>query len=159
MCKITLWPPSTLVESVPPEKRKAKDIPGTGGSLAEGSLVEVEGFRRPRVKNQKTGCCLLTPRAKQPTSVNRWVSSEGRSAAWTRTLGTDMSPRAQVLPKGHPPSLSLPLPPSFSFSSSSSLSHLPFYLPLFSALLPCPCLSLSLSALFSFLIFLPPLSF
>lgn len=113
--------------------------------------MEVEGLRRPRVKNQKTGCCLLTPRAKQPTSVDRWVSSEGRPAAWACTLGTDMSPRAQVLPKGHPPSLSLslPLPPSFSFSSSSSLSHLPFCLPLFSSLLPCPCLSLSLSLPFS----------
>ena len=76
-------------------------------------------------------------------------SSEGRLASWA-DMGTDTPPRAQVLPKGHPPSLSPPpLPPSFSFSSSSSLSHLPFCPPLFSALFLCPCLSLSLSLPFS----------
>ena len=133
-------------------REKLRTSRGWGGSVARGSLVEVEGLRRPRVKNQKTGCCLLTPRARQPTSVDRWVYKPFRGqVGLLGRHGHRHTPTCPSPPQGTSSiSLSPPsLPPSFSFSSSSSLSHLPFCPPLFSALFLCPCLSLSLSLPFS----------
>lgn len=93
--------------------------------MARGSLVEVEGLQRPRVKNQKTGCCLLTPRAKQPTSVDRWVYKPFRGQVGL--LGGH----------GHRHAPTCPSPPQGTSSISLSLSPSPpFFLPLFHSLLP-----------------------
>lgn len=133
-------------------QRKGKLRTSQGrGSLAGGSLVEVEGLQRPRVKNQKTGCCLLTPRVKQPTSIDRRVCKpfRGQVGCLDTHPGHRHVPTWPSPPQGTS-SISLsPSSPSFSFCSSSSLSDLPSCLPLFSAFFLCPCLSLSLSLPFS----------
>lgn len=144
-------------------QRKGKLRTSQGrGSLAGGSLVEVEGLQRPRVKNQETGCCLLTPRVKQPTSIDRWVYKPFRGQAGC----LDTHPGHRHVP-------TWPSPPqgtsSISLSPSSPLFFiLFFFLPFGPAFLSASLLclfslslpfSLPLSALFSFLIFLLPLSF
>lgn len=118
-------------------QRKGKLRTSQGwGSLAEGSLVEVEGLQRPRVKKQKTGCCLLTPRVKQPTSIDRWVYKSFRGQVGC----LDTHPGHRHVP-------TWPSPPQGTSSISLSLSLFP---PLFHSVLLPPfwtCLPVCLSSL------------